>query len=352
MKFNSLLIIILLASLPVFSQSYRVASPDYTLSFPKDHFPHSGFRTEWWYYTGHIDDNTGDKFGFQFTIFKVEPGPPGVPNRPPVLYLLHSAVTDLTGKTFLFSEILQREFPGTAGFNPADSSLNVEGSKLKITENRHILSSSSSDFSFSFDLKSALLPVLHGKGGYSPKSNEPGNASHYYSVVGLQGTGTLTINKKQVPVKSVSAWMDHEFSSNALSPFQSGWDWVTLSLDNGWKVMAFQVRGNPQFVSGSLISPDGKLTELDQKTISFHPGRTWTSEKSKGVYPVEWEIKSGENKFKISPWIDNQELVMKETGVTYWEGAISVKGELNGKPVTGKGYLEMTGYAGKMNGKL
>jgi len=352
MKFNSLLILILFTFLPAFSQTYRVASPEYQLSFPKDHFPHAGFRTEWWYYTGHIEAQSGNQYGFQFTIFKVEPAPPGVPNRPPVLYLLHSAVTDQSGKTFQYAEILQREFPGSAGINPSDSSLNVEGSHLKISNNRHQLSFNGTDFSISFDLESALSPVLHGVKGYSPKSNERGNASHYYSVVNLFGNGSLEMKGKPVPVKSVSAWMDHEFSSNALSPFQSGWDWVTLSLDNGWKVMAFQVRGNPHFVSGSLISPDGKVSALDPKTISFLPGRTWTSKESKGVYPVEWEIKSGENEFQITPWMDNQELVMKETGVTYWEGSISVKGELNGKPVTGKGYLEMTGYAGKMNGKL
>ena len=32
--------------------------------------------------------------------------------------------------------------------------------------------------------------------------------------------------------------------------------------------------------------------------------------------------------------------------MTYWEGAIDVSGRSAGQPITGRGYLEMTGYSG------
>ncbi|MFX9740575.1 lipocalin family protein [Acinetobacter baumannii] len=42
----------------------------------------------------------------------------------------------------------------------------------------------------------------------------------------------------------------------------------------------------------------------------------------------------------------------KSTGVSYWEGATTVKGQMNGKPVTGQAYVEMTGYAEKFHKKI
>ena len=46
--------------------------------------------------------------------------------------------------------------------------------------------------------------------------------------------------------------------------------------------------------------------------------------------------------------IDAQELhTDQSTGVTYWEGAVDAVGTRSGRPVVGRGYLEMTGYAGQ-----
>jgi predicted secreted hydrolase len=38
---------------------YRAALPGYRYEFPRDHFNHPEFQTEWWYYTGNLRDENG-----------------------------------------------------------------------------------------------------------------------------------------------------------------------------------------------------------------------------------------------------------------------------------------------------
>ena len=50
-------------------QAFRRALPGYVYRFPVDHAAHPEFRTEWWYYTGHLTTAKGRNFGFQLTFF-------------------------------------------------------------------------------------------------------------------------------------------------------------------------------------------------------------------------------------------------------------------------------------------
>ena len=59
------------------------------------------------------------------------------------------------------------------------------------------------------------------------------------------------------------------------------------------------------------------------------------------------EVPSIELALDVRAAVDAQELHTDEsTGVTYWEGAVVAMGTKDGQPVEGRGYLEMTGYAG------
>ena len=67
------------------------------------------------------------------------------------------------------------------------------------------------------------------------------------------------------------------------------------------------------------------------------------------MYPVEWriELANREVLLDVSAAVDKQELdTSASTTVTYWEGAVTVSGQVGDRPVRGSGYLEMTGYAG------
>ena len=49
---------------------YRTALPGYRYEFPRDHFDHPDFQTEWWYYTGNVKTSDGHRFGFELTFFR------------------------------------------------------------------------------------------------------------------------------------------------------------------------------------------------------------------------------------------------------------------------------------------
>jgi predicted secreted hydrolase len=193
-------------------------------------------------------------------------------------------------------------------------------------------------------------PILQGIQGHSQKGPNSGNASYYYSQPRLETTGTVRIDGKSHRVEGWS-WMDHEFSTRALSRDQVGWDWFALRLDDGTDLMVFQIRRVDgtiaSFSSGSLIGPDGTSQHLAQDAFNVDVTDTWRSPHSGASYPMRWTVRvpSANLDLQIEPYLQEQEMNLS---YTYWEGAVSVTGEHNGNPVVGDGYVEMTGYAGSM----
>ena len=87
------------------SDGFAVADRPPAMQFPRDHLPHPQYRTEWWYFTGHLQAADGRQFGFQYTVFRQALRPPGgvsaqVPGgasawRTDTAWLAHLALTDI-----------------------------------------------------------------------------------------------------------------------------------------------------------------------------------------------------------------------------------------------------------------
>ncbi|MDT8448227.1 MAG: lipocalin-like domain-containing protein [bacterium] len=335
-----LISLFLLTWTPVQAGEFKQAEAGYPFSFPQDHGLHRGYKTEWWYYTGHLDGGP-ERYGFQFTIFKLE-------REGSTAFLFHCALTPPQGK-FVFDERLQREFPGLAGYK--NGVLWVENNRLQIEGNRHRMTSHCQGADLTLNLTHQRPPVVHGTDGISPKGTKPGNASHYYSVVDLEGTAVLDWQGQRRELKA-QAWMDHEFGSNFLEPQQKGWDWVTLSLNSGLKLMLFRIRQEPgpDFLWGTWIPAQGPATAY--RGFELIPQGQWTSGASKTRYPAGFLVQAPEGQLRLTPWRADQELRTPVAGMIYFEGAVEVEGQWQGQAVTGQGYLEMTGYAGKIEGKF
>src|SRR5512133_931682 len=99
---------------------YREAVPGYRYSFPRDHFSHPEFRTEWWYYTGNVWADDGRRFGFELVFFrqgerdKADPANRSV-WRADDAYLAHLALTDVAGGRHFYTKRFSRSGPGVAG---------------------------------------------------------------------------------------------------------------------------------------------------------------------------------------------------------------------------------------------
>ena len=97
---------------------FQPALPGYEFSFPRDHGTHDEYRTEWWYYTGHLETDDGKRYGFELTFFRVGIVPPETAAKTRWdlrnLSLAHFAITDVAANEFRYYEKLNRSSPFTA----------------------------------------------------------------------------------------------------------------------------------------------------------------------------------------------------------------------------------------------
>jgi predicted secreted hydrolase len=348
---------------------YLSVSGPCNLVFPKDHGSHPGYRTEWWYYTGNLEAETGDRYGFQLTFFRSQINAPGAEKRwpqPPSawrtrqIYLGHAAITDIFNKRHLQSELMARGTLGLAGASQEaiDTIVFIKNWSAKIGAHRHLLKTVSDDFSYELTLKPVKPPVLHGQAGYSRKGSTPERASCYYSFPRLKTEGALTIGGKTIPVRGLS-WMDHEFSTAPLEPGIIGWDWFSLQLSDQTEIMLFLLRNeegrfNPAS-SGTFIDVSGKPRHLTKDDFRVDVLDSWKSPRSQAVYPVHWRLTVFPLAMQLTLQanISDQEMrTPATTGVTYWEGSISINGSVGKYPVKGSGYVELTGYAQSFNAPM
>lgn len=354
-RFLSFAIVLFLAS----SFTYQVALPGRKLSFPRDHFCHPDFKTEWWYYTGHFETESGKKYGYQVTFFRfgLKDRQKEIQDNPPLftdLYLAHFALSDKQEKKFYFRERANRGYGNKAGAAVDRYLVWNEDWKVEGKEKSHFIEIRDRETTLSLRLTPLKPPVLHGEAGLSQKGEGEGRASYYYSLARLKTEGEIELSGKREKVQGLS-WMDHEFGSNQLREDQVGWDWFSIQLDNNAEVMLYLIRrkdGSPDpYSSGTLVDADGKTRHLELKEFRVEVLERWKSPKSGGDYPMRWKVTvpSEGLELEIAPFFPAQELdTRKSTRVTYWEGAAQVSGTIKGKTVQGLGYVEMTGYAGKL----
>jgi predicted secreted hydrolase len=332
------------------------------LQFPRDHGQHPGYRSEWWYYTGNLESETGERFGFQLTFFRSQISPPGEevswPKpasawRTQQLYLAHAAVTDIDGKTYYHAEAMSRGMDGVAGVRQEVEKTTVflRSWSAEITADAMKLTAVGTNFSISLDLTPEKAPVLHGDKGYSKKGEDPARASCYYSFTRLAAEGEITIGDRRYAVSGLS-WMDHEFSTEPLEPDLVGWDWFSLQLDDGTELMVFLLRrregGTHPVSSGTFVDKSGKTVHLSSSEFNVDTLDYWDSPNTGGRYPSRWKltIPALDLDLSITPNLANQEMLTPQsTRVSYWEGSVSVSGKKGRNSVSGSGYVELTGYA-------
>jgi predicted secreted hydrolase len=320
-------------------------------SFPRDHGRHDGFKTEWWYFTGNLRDSAGRLFGYQITFFRTALAPTATTRPSPWafrdLYFAHAAVSDIAAGKFHFAERLQRGRPGLAWASDKTMDVVLADWSGKMDDAGRIeLHAADDAFAIDLHCDRGRGPILQGPGGVNAKGHQPGEASYYYSMTRLPTRGTLRVGDERFTVAGPT-WMDHEFSSNALGKQQVGWDWMGLDLTNGDDLMVYRMRtaiGGTDYLSGTLITPDGKPHYLSAADLSLTGSDIWKSPSSGGAYPQTWRLTVARvGTFTIKSRMPGQELITKRSNITYFEGSAVVRDD-NGHPA-GEGYLEMTGYA-------
>lgn len=324
------------------------------IRLPEDEAPHDAY-TEWWYYTGHLSgaDDSGRQreYGFELTFFRTLRG------RLPPYYAAHFAVTDVTTGRFTYDE---RSGFASTGRPPVDGSaspsqegspgfdLALDGWSVRGLAGRDRLVAAMEGYSIDLATTDRLPgPVLHGGNGIIGYGDA--GFSYYYSRPLLDVAGTIVDHGTRLTV-SGQAWMDHQWG-DFVTLAGTGWDWLSVQLDDGSAYMVYVIRDRakrPLSTVGTAVRPDGATAEIPEADLRVEALGTWTSPRTGGVYPSGWKVSAPSLglSLALSPLVLDQELVTtRSTGVAYWEGAVSVRGEVRGRAVAGKGYVELTGYA-------
>ncbi len=330
--------------------------------FPGDHGPHPEYKYEWWYFTGNLDTEEGQHFGFQLTFFRIGLTPKS-PERTSAwatnqVHMAHFTVSDVANKRFYNFERFSRGAAGLAGASSApfrvwleDWSVEESGA-LRHSVPTMRLHAVEADIAIDLDVSSLKPVVLQGERGLSRKSAAPGNASYYYSSTKLDTQGMITIEGKPFEVSGFS-WMDREWSTSALAKDQLGWDWFGLQLSDGRELMFYQLRRRDGSVDpwsrGTVVNVDGSTQTLTPEDISIQVRDQWRSPHSKARYPSRWRIQIPRQQLDLDvrPYLPDQEL---DVSFRYWEGAVSVTGTTHKIPITGSGYVELVGYTDSVIG--
>jgi predicted secreted hydrolase len=322
---------------------WREAVPGYRYQFPRDHFEHEDFRTEWWYYTGNVFDAAGKRYGFELVFFRqgrLLKGPRTAASSSVWdvrdLYLAHAALTDPAGKHFWYEERLNRQGPGIAGASYKDSRVWNGNWSVVWSGETQTVEAVAEHFRFHLRLEPDKPFIIEGENGLSQKAEGRGRASYYVSFPLLKVSGT--VNASGVTGR---AWMDHEWFTEQLDPAQAGWDWFSVQLDNRTELMLFELRRKDGSIdpwsSGTYIDAEGKSHHLRREDFTLQPLTKWDK------YPVEWRIQVPSLHIDLvsKALLPDQELRSPAGGPVYWEGAVDYTGSQ-----TGVGYLEMTGHKG------
>ena len=331
--------------------------------FPDDHGPHPAYRTEWWYYTGNLKSAAGRHFGFQLTFFRTAlKAPADRVERTSAwgtqdVYMAHFALSDVATPRFYTFQRLSRAALGLAGASAVPFRVwledwSVTGETAAGPSVSMQLSAEEQDVALRLRLRPEKPLVLHGHNGLSQKGAAAGQASYYYSFTRLRSAGVLRLGDEEFQVQGLS-WLDREWSTSVLGEALQGWDWFALQLTNGQELMVYQVRQHSGRIhplsSGTLVAADGTPQTLTSADFQIEALQTWRSPTDGAVYPAKWRLRiPGEAiDLTITPYMADQEM---HTLIRYWEGAVRAQGTIQGRPLAGDGYVELTGYGEKKAG--
>ncbi|MFN0163714.1 MAG: lipocalin-like domain-containing protein [Burkholderiales bacterium] len=349
------------AEVPSTDARYAAVQRGQTLSFPRDHGAHPDFRTEWWYVTGHLQRAGLPDGGFQVTFFRSRTTHADAnPSRfaPKQLLFAHAALALPERARLLHEDRAARSLPGRVRASEADTDVALDG----WTFTRDAASDSyraritGRELEMTLDLAPAGAPLLQGENGYSQKGPRPEQASWYYSRPQLTVTGSIATARpgrdaggraERIAVTG-RAWLDHEWSSTLLDERASGWDWIGINLDDGGSLMAFRIRtreGGILWSHAVQRDAQGRVVVVDAGA-RWQEERWWTSPRSQARYPVAFALRLAGQAYVLKPLMEDQEIDARaSTGGYYWEGAVTLS---SGARTLGRGYLELTGYAGRV----
>ena len=396
------------------SDAFTPVKRGYTVAIPRDHMSHPDFQLEWWYLTFVLSAEDGQEFGLQYTLFRFNTelnAPPSVKvnaeNSAEVNANNHIAKNWTNGQQWMghaslhtaeqhyFEERFASGGVGNAYVNQQPFTTVIDDWAWKAAQ-AEVQTGAESKAMFPSVLKVAFgqssthhpvringkIPttaadslselndapsvsavkialnlntsgpfIKQGDNGYSKKTQDERLRSYYYSQPFINAKGTLNIEGNSVRVTG-KGWFDHEWTSHLANSEAMGWDWFSLHLDDGSKLMAFRMHAMNEnmknstskhseiFTTASYIAKNGTKETIEQANVSITPTayETINEGESPRSVPTAWRIQIPEKDIDLSirPFKESQ---WNNSLFPYYEGRVEIKGSHSGN-----GFMELTGY--------
>ncbi|MEW5947100.1 MAG: lipocalin family protein [bacterium] len=354
------------------------------INLPADELPHPDKPVEWWYFSGHLEDAEGGKYGVMAAFFRSRFGA-----FPENHFMIHSLL-DKGGGRFHSGSVIEasmidmmKAFMKAAPkkwrekIHPDSSDPDSIARHHEIMEGRPEVGSERLEIRYGknffgmtkgpgggfteweytsrisgaeYELELTMRP-LRGPmyvGGTGNVGVKKGEDMYYYSFTRLDARGTLTLNGAARPVRGL-AWYDHQFGAFTESEGPAGWDWFSVQLEDGTDLNVSALRrletgerfnrlATVQYGDGgAAVARDLTIEELG----------SWESPDTGITYPSGWRLALPSLKatLTVKPAAENQEMRTFGPIRAIWEGACTVEADIDGARLAGLGYTELVGYA-------
>ena len=336
--------------------SFQSVNKTTPLVLPKDHGSHPDYQLEWWYLTFVLGDDENNEYGLQFTLFRFATAKETQDTSSwstPQQWMGHASLH--SKDEHFFEERLAAGGVGNAFVKPAPFGAVIDDWSWQSKSDSPFPATLQFSINNDVDIALSLTPngpfVKQGDKGYSKKTEDARLRSYYYSQPFIDASGTLDINDTMLNVKGLG-WYDHEWTSHLANSNAMGWDWFSLHLDDGSKLMAFRMhatgagtkgtknRGSEIYTTASYITASGDKETLALNEISIVPldNEQITTLNTERDVPTTWQITipSKDVDITVSPFKSGQ---WNSSVFAYYEGRVNVTGTHKGA-----GFMELTGY--------
>ncbi|MBW4621296.1 MAG: polyprenyl synthetase family protein [Cyanosarcina radialis HA8281-LM2] len=357
--------------------------------------PHRSSTIEWWYVNSHLVTVDGREFSVFAAFFRSleEAGEPKL--EPVYCHSLTWALIDASEQKYYRESLLDRRGPGIAlnkmqkDFNTTDPflkkalrevfeqgkvtlpdlllkknaevsaeelKLDYDGNRfVKLTEGCYQLKLADRDGIVGCELLFTLKkpPARHGNNGVVRGTT--GEEMFYYFVPSCRVEGTLTVAGKTLEVKTAKGWYDREFGrpeerqNSDRTKSNVAWNWIAVQLDNGCEINAYDLIDIDKDTScghyAIVIDPKGDWQ--CHREFTFKPLENWTSSRTFENYPIRWllQIPALDLSLTVEAAFPAQEFVTLISHPGFWEGRVTIAGEMKGKTVRGIGFIERSGFS-------
>ena len=320
-------------------QGSKVTAPA-KLRFPRDNNAHPDFGIEWWYLTANLTTDSGKPIWLQWTLFRINSQ-----NKPGSwsdgqFYMAHLSLH--SHEQHVNKELFADGGVGNVGISTNELFINnwvfrrnSQGLPTSFHANTTNIKGQNTS-QVKLNLKTSPVRLLHGENGYSEKYPGTGLASFYYSLPRIEVSGEIMLDDEQVSVTG-NAWYDHEWSSQFLSTQFEGWNWFSIHLEDGSKLMLFSLEptvDKPKIWSGTLLTKDNQQLSLSSQDINVKE-LSWHKSEI-GKLPQEWRINLPNQGIQLRITVAKKDQI-SDFSIPYYEGAVIVEGTTKGT-----GFVELT----------